>query len=135
MNNGTHKNSATFIASADIARGVAVKLTLSDASKIETCSDADAVGITLDDVRAGDIVGVALFGIANSTLVCKTGGVFAAGSKICLGSGGVANKLPEAGSQSQNVVVIGRALTASNAEGDTVEIIHHVPRVETIAAA
>ncbi|MBR6389003.1 MAG: DUF2190 family protein [Opitutales bacterium] len=135
MNNGTHKNSATFVASANLSRGVAVKLTSADATKIEACADADAIGVTLDDVKAGDIVGVALLGVANSTLVCKAGEAFAAGSKLCLGSGGVVKKVPAAGAQAQNVVIIGKALTPSNADGDTVEIIHHCPRAETIAAA
>ena len=63
------------------------------------------------------------------------GEAFAAGSKLCLGSGGVVKKVPAAGAQAQNVVIIGKALTPSNADGDTVEIIHHCPRAETIAAA
>lgn len=108
-------NNITKIASADMPKGTVVKL---DGENIVACSDADAIGVTLDDVKGGDSVAVALLGIANHTMGMLASGAISVGSKVCLDAGKV-----KAGT---NGVCVGIALTAGFA-GGIVEVAHRTP--------
>lgn len=133
----THKNNITKTASANLAKGSVVKLSTADKTKVEACSanDANAIGIVLDNVNAGDNVAIALLGIANHTVEVVANGAIGAGEKVCLGANGKVSAFPEAGAQAQNVVCIGIALTNAYADENVVEIAHRAPTVEVVAQA
>ncbi len=135
MNEGTHINNITRIASADLPRGAVVKLTAADSNKVEACAatDTDAIGVLLDSVKQGDNVAVELLGVTNRTIVALADGEIAAGAAVCLAAGAVA--VPAKGASAQTVQVVGIALAKSVGKGDLVEIIGQRPQSLTIAAA
>ena len=117
--NNTHTNNLTKTASADMSKGTVVKL---DGENIVACtaSDADAIGVIMDDVNAGDSVAVALLGIANHTIGILASGAISAGAKVCLDANGKA----KAGTSG---ICIGIALNAGYANG-IVEVAHRAPQ-------
>lgn len=127
MNIGTHKNTLTLTAGADIAQGACVKLDANDASKAAICGaeDAACLGAALDDCKAGDVVAVRLFGLANETANCIASGAIKPGATVVLDAGGKV-KSGSAG------VVVGIALTEAFADGQPVEVLHRAPA--TVAA-
>jgi len=131
MNEGIHTNSITRVASADAKRGAFVKLG-ADSTKVEVCSatDANCIGVLLDDVVAGDNVAVALLGVANSTFAVLAGGAIQAGDRIALAGDGKCQTLPQSNG---SYVVVGRALSAGVGDGDIVEIIPQTPVSVTIS--
>lgn len=137
MNEGTHINNITRIASADLPRGVVVKLTAADSNKVEACAatDTDAIGVLLDSVKQGDNVAVELLGVTNRTIVALADGEIAAGAAVCLAADGAVKAVPAKGASAQTVQVVGIALVKSVGKGDLVEIIGQRPQSLTIAAA
>ncbi len=133
----THKNNITKTAAADLAKGSVVKLSSVDSAKIEACaaSDANAIGVVLDNVQAGDNVAVALLGLANHTVEAIASGSISAGSKVCLDANGKVKAYPTAGSAAQNVVCVGVALGDAYADGNVVEISHRAPTAEVVPQA
>ena len=127
----------TKIATAAIGGGIFVKLNASDASNVQASgvSDTDVIGVTRTPAAAGEPVGVVLLGIAGTTVIGTAAGAIGAGAKVYLGADGKVRAAPAAGASAQSVVCVGVALTAALYAGDTLEIAHRTPVVETIAAA
>lgn len=117
-------------------KGTAVKLDSSDSAKVAACSatDAEAIGIVLDNVKAGESVAVSLLGIDSNTVEAVAGGAIAAGAKVCLAANGKVTAFPAKGSSAQTVFCVGIALTAAYADGNLVELAHRAPSAETIPA-
>ena len=117
--NNTHTNNITKTASADMSKGTVVKL---DGENIAACaaSDAGAIGVIMDDVKAGDNVAVALLGIANHTIGILASATISAGANVCLD----ANGKVKAGTSG---ICIGIALTAGYANA-IVEVAHRTPQ-------
>lgn len=110
----THPHgNATFGAAVDVANGTPVMLA---SGKVTPCTAATdiAIGITLDDAVAGDIVPVALLGNYTGTVCLAAGGALAIGDLVA------ANGVKAAAGN----VVIGRALSVATAKGDLVELVH-----------
>lgn len=110
---------------------------LADGVFVKTGSDGDHVAVTTAPTEcplglslsatdaAGDVVGVELPGAAPGTKTAIAGEVIAAGLRICAGAAGKAVALPAA--PGGTYYVTGRALTAADADGDTIEIEGCVP--------
>lgn len=130
-----NKNNITKIASSDMLRGTVVKLD-SDANKVVAAgaTDANAIGVLLDDVTSGDNVAVSLLGVDNHTVEVVASGAISVGEKVVLAASGKVSAVPAATSSAQTVYFVGIALTPAYADGNLIEILHRGAQTMTIAA-
>ncbi len=135
MFNGTNKNNITKTASADYVRGTIVKLATDN--KVSACSatDANAIGVLLDDVSEGDNVAVALLGVSNQTVPMIASEAISEGDKVYLAADGEISAAPAAKSTAQTVYCVGVALSPAYTDGNEIEVKHSSAIIETIAAS
>ena len=132
-----NKNTITKTAAAALTKGTIVKLDSSDSSKVAACgaSDANAIGVVLDNAAQGESVAVALLGLCNSTVEVIASAAISAGAKVYQAADGKVKPAPEAGLSAQTVYCVGVALAPAYASGNIIEIAHRAATVETIPAA
>ena len=132
-----NKNTITKIAAAALTKGMVVKLDSSDASKVAACgaSDANAIGVVLDNAAQGESVAVALLGLCNTTVPAVASAAISAGAKVYQAADGEVQPAPAAGLSAQTVYCVGVALTPAYADGNEIELAHRAPAVEVIPAA
>lgn len=101
-------------------------------TQVQTVDNRDdfPIGILCDDnVAAGDPIDVALFGVANGTLLGRAGGTITAGNYVVVDADG--DLLDETTAAADNYYRVGVALTDA-VDGDEIEIAHRIPEQVTV---
>jgi hypothetical protein len=118
---GTHDGNITKETDAVLAERYVLAKIGSTAARVAVCGAADIpIGVITDEAAAiGDLVNVALFGSARSTLRMVASAAIAQGALVePAANGRVATKGVGAGTH----WVVGRALDAAAAAGDVIEV-------------
>ncbi|MBI5770827.1 MAG: DUF2190 family protein [Verrucomicrobia bacterium] len=119
---GTHQGGrVTRLADAAITTRNAVVKIGSDAAHIAVAGTGDiAIGVCQDEPSAAeDPVSVVHFGSADRTLLVVASAAISAGDMIVTAASGKVRALP---GTTGTYYIIGRALTAATADGDTIEL-------------
>lgn len=130
---GTHQNALTRLADAALAtRFLLVKIG-SDANHVAACGVGDIpLGIATDEPAAAeDPVNVELLGVGERTLLGVASAAIAAGDLVVAAASGKLRTLPTAAG---TYYIMGRALGAAGADGDTIEFVPSFPVQRVVAA-
>lgn len=121
---GTHDGNITKEVDAAITERFLLAKMGSAANRVAVCGSADTpIGVITDEAAAvADIVNVALFGSARSTLRMVAGAVIAQGALLEPASNG---RVVTLGAGAGTHHVVGRALEAASAAGDVIEVDPH----------
>lgn len=123
---GTHENALTRLADAALGtRFLLVKIG-SDANHVAVCGVDDIpLGIATDEPAAAeDPVNVELLGVGERTLLGVASAAIAAGDLVVAAASGKLRTLPVAAG---TYYIMGRALGAAGADGDTIEFVPSFP--------
>lgn len=129
---GTHAGSITKLADAAITtRHLLVKIG-SDAGHVALAGVSDIpLGVATDESAAAeDPVNVALLGVTESTLLGVASAAITAGDLLVPAANGKLRTLP---GTTGTYNIIGRAITAAGADGDTIEFVPSFPIQRVVA--
>jgi len=130
---GTHENGITKLADAAITtRFLAVKIG-TDANHVDLAGVSDIpLGIATDEASAAEEpVNVAPFGASTGTLLGVASAAIAAGALVVPAASGKLRTLPTAAGTYH---IVGRALLAAGADGDTFEFVPSFPVQRVVAS-
>ena len=130
---GTHKHAVTRLADAAIsARNLLVKIG-SDAAHVALAGTSDIpLGVATDEPAAAeDATNVELLGAGDRTLLGVASAAIAAGDLVVPAANGKLRTLPTGAG---TYYIVGRALGAASADGDTVEFVPAFPVQRVVAA-
>ena len=131
---GTHNNAITRLADAAIStRNLLVKIG-SDAAHVALAGTSDIpLGVVTDEAAAAeDAVNVELFGAGERTLLGVASAAITAGDLVVAAANGKLRTLPTG---TGTYYIIGRALGAASADGDTIEFVPSFPVQRVVAGS
>lgn len=108
----------SFIAAADLAAYVRVKLNATKDQVALAVAGDDCIGITEKNAKAGEAVSVRLKN-SQGTVMCLAGGAFAYGATVYGIADGKVDDVSNAGANK----VVGTALQAASGDGSVVEVL------------
>lgn len=129
---GTHAGSITKLADAAITtRHLLVKIG-SDSGHVALAGVSDIpLGVATDEPAAAeDPVNVALLGVTESTLLGVASAAITAGDLLVPAANGKLRTLP---GTTGTYNIVGRAITAAGADGDTIEFVPSFPIQRVVA--
>ena len=129
---GTHENALTRLADAALTtRFLLVKIG-SDAAHVAVCGVGDIpLGIATDEPAAAeDPVNVELLGVGERTLLGVASAAITAGDLLVAAASGKLRTLP---TSAGTYYIMGRALGAAGADGDTIEFVPSFPVQRVVA--
>lgn len=129
---GQHAGTITYKTDAAITTRFLVGKIGTDAAHIAVAGAADIpLGVITDEAAAAEeLVSVAVLGCAGTTLKVVASAAIAAGAFVVADAGGKVKTLP---ATTGTYYILGRALNAAAADGDTVEI-DPIPCVQRVVA-
>lgn len=129
---GQHNGNVTYKTDAAITTRYLLGKIGSDAAHVAVSDAADIpLGVITDEAAAAeDLVNLALFGSGEKTLKVVASAAIAAGAFVVGADGGKTRTLPAVAG---TYYIVGRALNAAAADGDTVEI-DPIPCVQRVVA-
>lgn len=129
---GTHTGNITKLADAAITtRHLVVKIG-TDAAHVALAGVSDIpLGVATDEPAAAeDPVNVALLGAGDSTLLGVASAAITAGDLLAPAASGKLRTLP---ATTGTYYIVGRAITAAGADGDTIEFVPSFPVQRVVA--
>ena len=125
---GTHANGIVRLAAEEAitTRYLLVKKgTAADGVLINAAATTRPWGICQDEPASGDQCAVGLLGAATGTLKMVAGAACTAGSKVWTTTAGKVT-----GTYAAGAFCVGIAVTSAAADGDPIEVAHHIPLLD-----
>ena len=130
---GTHANGMVPLAAEEAitTRYLLVKKgTAADGILINAAATTRPWGVVQDEPASGDKATVALLGAATGTLKMIAGAACTAGAKVYTTTNGKVT-----GTYAAGAFCVGIAVTSAAADGDPVEVAHHIPLLDASGTA